>query len=438
MNTGDDSVSQGKQGSPGKPVATPKLPTCEILTIGNEILLGQIQDTNSQYLGRELSACGVTVRFRTAVGDALPDIEQALRIAVDRADLAIVTGGLGPTLDDLTRDAVASVAEAPLQFRQELMEQIEHLFRVAGYQMPENNRRQAYVPSGSRPIPNPVGTAPGFIAEVGGKPTICLPGVPRELRYLMTHEVLPWIRERFGLEGHLIHSRVLKTVGIGESRVDELLGDLIGAGANPQIGLMASQGEIKISIAVKAGSPAEAMAMILPLENEISRRLGDKIYGKDDETLEKAVERLLAGAGWTLAILETFTGGKAAERLHALPSPQVIESRVVPDRDRVMRLAADLAKGAEAATALATGLRKETGADWALVILGSPGPAVGRASLQGHAVAAGKGPTKTFSWQMGGDIQSLQERGAVIGLNTLRLALLEASDRSSTPKRHVP
>jgi len=176
----------------------PDTPTCEIITIGSELLLGQIMDTNTAYLAQELGRIGAATRFRTSVGDRLEEIIEVIRGAVERCDLVITTGGLGPTLDDLTREAVARAAGVELELKPELMEQIVAYFARIGYRMPENNRRQAYVPAGSEVIPNPVGTAPCFVTEASAKPVICLPGVPRELEYLWGRQVAPWIRERFG------------------------------------------------------------------------------------------------------------------------------------------------------------------------------------------------------------------------------------------------
>jgi molybdopterin-biosynthesis enzyme MoeA-like protein len=203
---------------------------------------------------------------------------EVIKSAADRCDMVIMTGGLGPTLDDLSREAVAKAAGVSLEFRQDLMDQIEQIFRRAGYKMSENNRRQAYVPAGSQAIPNPTGTAPGFICDVDQTPVICLPGVPRELEYLTAKEVIPWVQQRFGLHGKRLTYRVLKTVGIGESKVDTLIGDLIKPGENPEVGLLASQGEIKIRIAVKATSENEIDAIISPVAEEIKSRLGNKIF----------------------------------------------------------------------------------------------------------------------------------------------------------------
>jgi nicotinamide-nucleotide amidase len=402
--------------------------SCEIVTIGTELLLGQIMDTNTTYLAALLNKAGLHVAFRTAVGDLMGDIEKVLRTALARCDLVIATGGLGPTLDDLTREAVAAVAGVDLELRQDLMDQIVSVFRLAGYQMPENNRRQAFVPRESRPIPNPVGTAPGFITEIKGKPVICLPGVPRELKYLMDHEVMGWLRERFSLGDRADHYRVLKVVGIGESKVDSLIGDLMIPGGNPEVGLLASPGEIKIRIAARDKEDMKADAIILPVETEIRKRLGDKVYGTDEETLAGVVEGLLGeGTGVSLSIIETFTGGVAALKLHAVRSARLIQSLVIPEKSRMLEW---LALGSEVvdvelALAAAARMREAARAGVGLAILGFPEGREGRISVSGSAAVFGLGSEKTFSWQMGGEFHQLQERGALIGLNTLRLALIK-------------
>lgn len=408
-----------------------KSPTCEIITIGSELLLGQIEDTNTTYLARELAREGVVIRFRTAAGDRLDEIEQVLRSAIDRCDMVITTGGLGPTLDDLTREAVSRSAGVNLEFRQDLMDQIEEIFRLAGYQMPENNRRQAFVPAGSHAIPNPVGTAPAFIKEVKGRPIICLPGVPRELKFLLSREVIPWVRQRFNLNEHMLTYQVLKTVGIGESKVDSLIGDLIKPGQNPEVGLLASMGEIKIRIAVKAKSEQEAHRLIRPVAEDVRSRLGKKIYGQDDDTLESVIDALLAEKGLNLAILETFSGGLAARRFHCLPSSRLIESRVIPDEKQVaLYLGQDNAILEErTALGLARKIRDLVNAGVGLAIAGFLKKEEGGGyTIKGYTAAAGEGIEKLFSWDMGGDLFTLQHRGAVIGLNTLRLALLDMSE----------
>ncbi len=405
------------------PKITP--PACEIITIGSELLLGQIMDTNTAYLARKLSEMGVRILFRTAVGDHLDEIVEVIDRAVQRSDMVITTGGLGPTLDDLTREAVSRVAGVGLEFRQDLMDQIEALFKRVGYRMPDNNRRQAFVPEGSRSVPNPVGTAPAFIKEVKGKPIICLPGVPRELEYLLVREIMPWLRDRFNLPDHAFTYRVLKVVGIGESKVDQILGDLIRPGENPEVGLLASMGEIKIRIAARAGDTQQAESIIEPVEEEIRRRLGDKIFGQDEETLESVVDSMLEQRGLTLVILETFTGGTIALRFHRIPSPHIMESRVVPLPVRLTSLLGNEGDGKSDTRKIAGAFRDRSGAGAALAVVGFPEKKGGQYYLKGNAAAVLPGGEKVFSWEMGGDLPTLQQRGAVIGLNTLRLALMD-------------
>lgn len=404
-------------------------PDCEIITIGTELLLGQILDTNTTYLAQELGKIGISVRFRTAVGDLPDEMKQVIEDGVQRCDLVITTGGLGPTKDDLTRDVIAKIAGADLEFRKDLMAQIEQVFSRYGYTMPESNRRQAFVPAGSQAIPNPVGTAPAFIREVHGKPIICLPGVPRELKYLFNREIIPWLRKRFELTDQKIIYSVLKTVGIGESRVDQLVGDLMVQGKNPEIGLLASQGEIKIRIAAKARNKQSAEDLIRPIEQEIRSRLGNKIFGKDNDTLEQVIDSMLTDLGFTLAIFETFTAGRAAQKLHSLTSHQLLESCVIPDYKDLLKWMdkEDCVPGSEAALSIARKASIAAHADIGLAILGFLKKKDSEYKVKGYAGVAGKGVEKTFSWEMGGDVMTIQVRGSLIGLNTLRLALIELS-----------
>jgi nicotinamide-nucleotide amidase len=402
-------------------------PTCEIVTIGSELLIGQIVDTNTATLARDLIWIGVPVRFRTSVGDTLADMVNVILDAVKRCDMVIATGGLGPTEDDLTRQAIADAAGVSLEFRQDLMEQIEDIFRRSGYKMPDNNRRQAFVPAGSHVIPNPVGTAPAFITEVRGRPVIALPGVPRELKYLMSRSVLPWIREKFDLGASVIVQRIVKVAGLGESAVDKVIGDLMGEGKNPEVGLLASPGEITIRITVRAGDGMEAQSLIDPVEREIRERLGDKVFGGGDDTLEIVVEALLKERGMTIAILETFTGGLAALRVHQLHSDQLAGSKVMPDMARLCRW---LGKGEdspilELAGEAARRVSAEFGSSLGVACLGFPKKEGAVYQVEGQIAVVGEPVRGEFSWTMGGDVTLLQQRGSVICLNTLRLALLE-------------
>jgi nicotinamide-nucleotide amidase len=399
------------------------------VTIGSELLLGQILDTNTGYLARVLGRIGVSPRYRTSVGDDLDEIAQVLCAGAQRCDMIVTTGGLGPTRDDLTREAVAQAGGVSLEFKQELLDEIGTYFERSGYQMPRNNRRQAYVPAGSEVIHNPVGTAPCFIAAVKDKPVICLPGVPRELEYLWERKVSPWIRERFRLSRHLIAMRVLKVAGLSESKVDSLIGDLMGEIKNPQLGLLASPGEIKVRITAAATDSADARELILPVETEIRSRLGNRIFGTDDQSLEGVVDALLRRRGLTLAIVETFSAGLAAQRLYRASSSQLVESRVIPERERLLRLLEGTGEYLDAlpAIALAHEVRDRCRVDAALCIVGFPDYGKQNAGMSACSAALGDGFAKEFSWRMGGSAHAMQERGAVIGLDTLRLALLGSS-----------
>ncbi|MCD6518645.1 MAG: CinA family nicotinamide mononucleotide deamidase-related protein [Anaerolineae bacterium] len=287
----------------------------EIVTIGTELLLGEIVDTNSAWIARQLTTIGLDLHYTTTVGDNLERITYILRQALERADVVITTGGLGPTVDDMTREAVAAATERELVFSEELWEEISRFFARRRFRMTENNRRQAFLPEGALVIHNPVGTAPSFAVEYKGHVIISLPGVPHEMRYLMEHEVLPYLRKRFGLEG-IIKSRTLHTCGIGESTIDSKIGDLMHL-ANPTVGTRAHPGQTDICITAKAGSLEEAEALIAPVEEELRRRLGDRIFGADEESLADVVCRALVAKGVHLAVLETSTQGELAKRLHA-------------------------------------------------------------------------------------------------------------------------
>ena len=289
----------------------------EIITIGTELLLGQITDTNAAWLAQQLAANGLNLFRKVTVGDNEARIAAAISDALDRVDVVITSGGLGPTVDDVTREAVARATDRELVFNEELYNDVAAFFRRRGTLMSENNRRQAYIPEGAIPIPNPVGTAPCFAVPVerGGKPryVISLPGVPRELKHQMTTAVIPLLREKLGLSD-LIKSRILRVVNLGESRVDQHIADLEKE-TNPTVGLAAHAGQVDVRITARAGSEAEANTMLDAMEARVRERLGSYIFGLDQETLEGIIIRALAQAGLSLAMVETNTGGRVAQRL---------------------------------------------------------------------------------------------------------------------------
>lgn len=285
----------------------------EIVTTGTELLLGQIDDTNATYLARKLRDLGIDLFFRTTVGDNEVRIAQALTLAMARADVVLVTGGLGPTVDDVTREAVALATGRTLVLMPELLEQVRGFFDRIGSTMTENNKRQAYAPEGCIPIENPVGTAPAFVVEQGASTIVTMPGVPREMRYLMENAVMPYLQRRLGRQEHIV-TRVLRTVAVGESRVDTLVADLEQS-ANPTVGLSAHFGQTDVRIVAKAATQAEAEAMVAGFEKVVRERLGTAVYATGEASLEEVVAGILEERGETIALAETVTQGELARRM---------------------------------------------------------------------------------------------------------------------------
>jgi competence/damage-inducible protein CinA-like protein len=289
------------------------MPSAEIITIGTEILLGEITDTNARHIARKLRDVGVDLYRKTTVGDNVQRIAQVIQQALERCDIVITTGGLGPTVDDPTRAAVAQAIGVEIEFHPELWEQIQARFRRFGRLPTENNKQQAFIPQGAIAIENPVGTAPSFIVERGLQSIISLPGVPSEMEYLLENAVLPYLRQRYHLTG-IIKARTLHTAGVGESQIDDLIADLERLN-NPTVGLAAHSGQVDVRITAKADSEAAADQMIKNIEAELRKRLGKMIYGVDQETLEETALGNISNHGWTLVVVEYNLGGAVINRL---------------------------------------------------------------------------------------------------------------------------
>lgn len=271
------------------------MPRAEIIAIGTEILLGEIQDTNTRHLARQLRDLGVDLYRTSVVGDNEERIAQMIRESLTRCEIVITTGGLGPTVDDPTRQAVARAMDTVAVFSEELWQQVQDRFTRFGRQATPNNRRQAYIPQGAIAVENPVGTAPSFIFEKGEGCVISLPGVPREMEYLFEHAVRPYLREKYHLTG-LIKARVLHVSGMGESSVDDLLEDLEKQ-HNPTLGLLAHPGQVDVRITAKGEHLEEVDAMIAEMETIVRSRLGSAVFGADGDTLENVVYRDLLQRG---------------------------------------------------------------------------------------------------------------------------------------------
>jgi len=311
----------------------------EIITIGTELLLGEIVDTNTRYIARSLREIGLDLYRTSTVGDNIERIAEEVRASMQRADAVITTGGLGPTIDDPTREGIAAAVGVETVFVPELWQQIEERFSGFGSVPTENNRRQAYIPAGAIPIENPVGTAPGFIVETDHSVVISLPGVPAEMQHLLVNNVIPYLQQRLGLQS-IIKSRIVRTVGIGESMLDQLIEDLEKL-HNPTVGLSAHPGRVDIRITAKAKTDQEADKMISSVEATLEDRIGSAIYGKDDQTLESVVVDLLKDKGFRLALLEAGTDGALAASLAEFP--EIIASgQILSEADSEEALSAAL------------------------------------------------------------------------------------------------
>lgn len=359
----------------------------EIVTTGTEILLGEIVDTNAAWLARRLRDLGINVFYKTTVGDNLARIAAVLRQGLERSDLVLVTGGLGPTVDDVTRDAAALATDRELVLNEECLAFIEAIFARWGRKLHDNNRRQAMLPATATPILNPVGTAPGFIVEAPrkGRPPallICLPGVPREMKHLMQETVEPYLAGRLGPDRVYIRSRTLRTVGIGESMIDSRIADLM-ARSNPTVGLAAHLGQVDVRITARAASSERADQMLDEVATDLLTRIGEFVYGEGDVTLEAVVVDAILRAGFALAMVETNTGGEIAARLRAVPGgDQAVPSSAVITTLAEMGAGAPAEQvsqaGAEwaAATRLAAA-SASLGASLAVAICGDMDPATG-------------------------------------------------------------
>lgn len=385
----------------------------EILMIGTELLIGQINDTNAQYLGQTLAENGINLYQKTTVGDNRDRIIAALDGALNRADVVICSGGLGPTEDDITRECVGAVLNRPMEYREELFEEVLSRFAHLRHLVTENNKKQAILPVGAVALSNPRGTAPGVLVDDARGVVICLPGVPHELKGMMEEEVLPFLRQRFSLEG-VLHYEVLKVCGMGESRVDALIGDIMNRQDNPTVGLLANPEATRIRIAARATNLAEAQQLIAPVAREIEARLPGLIMGRNDDTLESVVAALFRDRQWKIAVAETSTGGMIAQRL-TLGGPDIFAGAEIMPEGAV-------AGDAESALDLAEGLLLRFATGCALALVHAP--------CGTRSYGAFVSPMIRRQFEIGhvGSGARSQLRTAVAALEQLRRALVGVTD----------
>ena len=412
----------------------------EIVAVGTELLLGQIADTNSAWLGEHLAAAGIGSHFHQAVGDNHQRMVLAFRTALARSDGIIVCGGLGPTHDDITRDAIAEVMNVPLERDEKLVERISSMFTSRGREMPPSNLRQADVPKGATVIPQTKGTAPGLICPLGHKVIYAVPGVPYEMSDMFDRGILPDLQRRMAENGEstgVIASRVLRTWGMSESGLADALAGHIGEldvpAGNATIAFLASGIEgIKVRVTVRADDPDAAAGLLDAEETEIRRILsdaaGDVVFGVDDEAIEHAVARALAVEGLTLGLAESLTGGLASSRLVNVPgASQWFRGSVVSYASEVKFDVLGVPKGPvvseEAAIAMAEGARRVLGADVGLSITGVAGPDPQDDQPPGTVfvgVARPDRKTEVVAFTVPGDRDRVRQYATIAALDLLR------------------
>lgn len=401
---------------------------CDVVAVGTELLLGQIVDTNSAWIGEQLAEAGIESYHHLRVGDNHERIVDALRTLLARSDALVVCGGLGPTPDDLTREAIATVMNTELRRDAGLVEHIRGLFGARGREMSANNERQADVPVGATVIPNPVGTAPGLVCPVGHKVIYAVPGVPYEMQEMVTAAVVPDLLERAG-ERATIVSRTLKTWGMAESTLAEVIGERVDAQTNPTIAFLARGIEgIGVRITAKAASRDEAEAMLATEEEALRDILGDLVFAADAQTMESVVVDMLGQRGMTLAIAESLTGGLVGARVcDAEGASKVFKGSIVSYSTAVKRsvlgVTAEKVVSEECARQMAAGARKVLDADVGLAVTGVAGPE----ELEGCApgtvyfgLALGDAPPEAVHVSLPGDRVRVRQFSAITLLSLLR------------------
>ena len=411
----------------------------EIVAIGSELLLGQIVDTNSAWMAQRLAGQGINLFYKTVVGDNPNRMLEVIAQAMDRSDLVITSGGLGPTQDDLTREVVAKASRRELVLDPYLLNQIEERSRRRGFTMTENNNRQAYIPAGATPVENPNGSAPSFIVEDPRAVIYCLPGVPFEMKWLFDNRLIPYVRQKFSLS-EAIYSRVLKVADMGESAVDDRVGHLIAGGSNPTVGVLAYPGQVDIRITAKAASREEADGLIAPVEREVRDLLGEHVFAIEEETMQEVVGRILRSSGLSVAIYEGLTGGIVAQQLQEAAGPQFLQGTIGREEAllrRVLSASGGASRsdsryeklkrdGAALADALANAVKAESGADLGLAVHSVPDDWAVTENLSAGVTYVSvdhKGKVSRRSYNFAGPGLADRTRSALNALQLLRVTL---------------
>lgn len=397
----------------------------EIISVGTELLLGHITDTNASWLAQQLSQLGIDCFYISQLGDNLGRLTEHVRRAWERSELIVMTGGVGPTEDDLTREAISAVLGEEMEVQPELEMELRAFFARRGVPMPESNVKQATLINSARVLPNPVGTAPGWWVERDGRIIVAMPGVPGEMYRMWQEEVIPRLRERQG--GSVILTRTFKVIGVGESAVEELIRPLLSS-ANPTIATYAKSDGVHVRTSAKAGSVADARALLDDLEPRVRATLGRAVYGLDEQSLAGVAAAELERTSLTVATAEEFTGGLVASDLSEAAGPQFRGGLVSGEAPPEIGMEVDSGPGAARARAMALQAARHFDADLGLALAADlvprPGATPGRHS---YAVLVDRHGTELGHYhRLDTTAPSIIRRRAVLyALNVLREYLLD-------------
>ena len=406
----------------------------EILAVGTELLMGQIANTNAQYLSRRLNDLGINVYYHSVVGDNPKRLKESLRLALQRSDVVITTGGLGPTQDDLTKETIAEAMGRKLVMHEETYLGIKAFFEKLNRKMVENNAKQAMLPEDSIIIPNPNGTAPGCIIENDGKTIVMFPGPPKEMNPMFEETVFPYFEKK---TGQVIESRMLKIFGIGESEVEMRLLDLIDSQTNPTLATYVGVGDVILRVTARCENKGEGLALMAPLVEQIQSRMDGQVYSLDGENLEEVVVKLLMDKKLTVSVAESCTGGMLAARFINVPGISGFFSKsyvTYSNQAKIDELGVSeetlKAYGAvspQTALEMVRGLAHKTGADAALAVTGIAGPDGGTPEKPVglvYAAAYLKGQTQTKEIRLAGNRERIRTMACLHSLDLLRKMLL--------------
>jgi nicotinamide-nucleotide amidase len=406
----------------------------EVLAVGTELLLGQIVNSNAAEIGRRLAEAGLDHYRQGVVGDNLERIADAIASAADRADAVVITGGIGPTPDDLTREAICAVAGVDMAFDEEYAAHLRRWWERRGREMPASNLRQAEYPRGAEFIENRKGTAPGLRMDIGEARVFALPGVPQEMLPMLEEHVIPFLLRESGAGATVLVSRVIRTWGESESRVAEILADLFESAHNPTMAFLASSGEIKVRLTARAPDEDAAAALLDPVQAEVERRLGSKVFAVGGEPIEAIVLRLAAERGWSVGTAESATGGMVAARFTSVPGSSAVFAGSVVAYSADLKAALLGVPGgvmadhgvvsAETAEAMAEGAAARLGVDVAVAVTGSAGPEA-QERPAGTMVVAVRTPedVRSIELKMPGDRERVRTYTTTAALQLTRLAI---------------